>query len=228
MSTQYRERLPLNVYDSISLGLIKTSGMRLFGSANVGNVRLSNLQYGGQLVGGDQNAMLQNWYARTDINLDGAARDAWSEWTNGTITLIVGSMPVHQIPLADLLARKEGQRNWAGRLTLEDLDGTNAPQREFAKITFERHDAMMAKTRHIDARSWNQLSGHDQATWLDTVEFVRSTLEAPLLAYVPQRQNCFVHIEFAMAKLGRLLEVAADIKDRLIWVHLEGIMCRGV
>jgi len=225
---------PLNVYDSVTPGSIRTNERtRLFGKMNLGDLGRSNLVVAGCLVPSDSSALLQNWYARTDIIVEREFLEPWREWVNAThITLVVGASPVHQLPLSDLLGRKEGQRDWKGRITpvlkARESDPVPAvPWITLAQEVFEQHEAEHARCREIlPPREWSRISGWEQAAWISSVEFVRNRLEAPLLAHVPQRQNCFVQIDTNPEKTERLLEAAPYVTDLLIWFHLEGIMCR--
>lgn len=120
-----RQVLPLNMYDAfspraLSLGSPPNAVARpgdnprlsLFGKTNVGHLHLTNIVVPHETGRDtDGHACVRSWYARTNVPLDRAmVKDAWNAWAHVTqATLCVGTMPVHAVPLVDLLGRKEGQ-----------------------------------------------------------------------------------------------------------------------
>jgi len=235
----------LNVYDSVALKDIREPRVRMFGAANIGKLEYTNLAAPSAVSGapGETYAVLQNWYARIAVSrpthrivrTGGASDwdDVWQEWVNATtITLVLGAMPVHQLPLADLLRRYEGQRNvLAG-------DMHPASDVEIARLMFDTY----SKTTVLALRaqrgdppppafgSWDAVLGdggpHDaeRMGWVAAAAMARSLLCAPVLCVVPCRQIVYVALDTDMAKTGRVLE-AVPTDTLRVWVHLEGISC---
>lgn len=238
------EILPLNVYDSIAPGLITSATTRLFGKLNIGDTRLTDLQMPSTIVPLDYSALLQNWYARTDIDLPslaGAALDAWTDWIHSTnVVLMIGAMPAHLLSLSDLLGRRQGQRDWAGRRTMRHAQGASHDpvtlglaqaafrqyQEHFAKCT-DFVSGEMSDRYLSPPMPWEEALQGDRDNWMQIVEFLRARLEAPLLGYVPRRQTCNIQVHTSMPRLGRVLELVPNIRDRLIWIHLEGVQVRA-
>lgn len=221
------QRFNLNVYDSVFLPDIAHHRFEMFGRLNIGTVALTNLQVPYQLLPGDQYAVIQNWYARVsyvdDLVLgvgseDNQRRsDARAEWVESTtVTLVLGSMPVHQLPLSDLLRRREGYRDalLEHQPSIEDL----------AKRSFELGSALLYDGTGILPLKWERLTDRERAATIAEVRFLRSQLCCPVLAVVPERQHVSVILETDMRLLGRVIE--AGPRDALrFWVHLEGIAC---
>ncbi len=220
------QRLNLNVYDSVFLPDIKEHRVKMFGGLNIGHNVLSNLQIPHQILPGDWYAVLHNWYARVgycdspgDSSPAAIARSydraAWAEAT--IVTFVLGMMPVHQVPLADLLRRREGQKDEH----LEDGVATDV----LARRAFEMGESVSAGLRP-GARPflWESLPEEDRAGVVAATRFIRSQLRSPLLAVVPERQTVTVTLETDMKMLGRVVE--AGPRDHLrVWIHLEGIAC---
>jgi hypothetical protein len=206
----HRQRLNLNVWDSFAMNEFGgRHTLKVFGNANIGNLFLTNLQVSDMLVPADSVAVIQNWYARHAglHGIDDAQRAQWGRFTRTTIvSLVVGCMPLLQLPLAELLQRKEGQRDEA-EVTEPGIAG-------FAPSLFDRHEIEIAKMSGREMRRWNEISGHEQATWMATAKYSRSLLRAPLLAVVPARQNC--HLMISRLAPPPMLDVR-------VWLHLEGI-----
>lgn len=205
---EYRQRLNLNVWDSFLLKeAVPTPegrGVRLFGGHNIGNASLCSLQVPGVLVAYDHYAVIQNWYARCSSQTDDPV---WTTWTQAAVvTLQVGCMPVHQLPLADLLRRREGQR--------DEHDLTEQGITRLAQKLYECHDAGVAKTSNRSPSAWGDIHGWAQSVWMATAQQARSLLRAPVLAFVPPRQNCDVRIDSFSP---------VPVIDMRIWLHLEGI-----
>jgi hypothetical protein len=208
---EYHQRLNLNVWDSFLLKEVvpvpnHASELCLFTGRNVGNLSLCNLQAPDVLVAYDHYAVIQNWYARCSSNTDDPV---WITWTQATIaTLVLGDMPVHQLPLADLLRRKEGQRDE------HELADTVQGVTGLARKMFEKHETDVAMVSNRSPSAWSDIHGWAQSTWIATASHARSLLRAPVLAVVPPRQNCDV-------KISSFYPV--PVLDMRIWLHLEGI-----
>lgn len=208
--SHHRQRLNLNVWDSFAMNEFGSSyTLKTFDNRNIGNPHLTNLQVASMLVPSDHLAVIQNWYARHSglHGIDDTQRSAWGRFTRTAIVdLVLGCMPVFQLPLADLLQRQEGQR--------DEAEVTESGVAGFAPLLFERHETEIAKISGRPARPWTDLSGWDQAAWIGTAKHSRSLLRAPVLAVVPCRQNCHVNIS-RMDPLPML--------DVRVYIHLEGI-----
>ena len=261
----YREIIPLNIYDAFSpRSLAPAHGvrpglrplpeqLRLFGNANIGNPALTNIQIGAYFFR-DQTSFIRNWYGRSNIS---AMRDpeflrAWDAWTHvTTMSLVVGSMPVHQLPLSDLLRRTEGQLTgqrpenydgvsfamhlhqssdyaFAAPLTVEErpenYDGVS-----FAMHLHQSSDYAFAAPLTVE-EAWTSLSVEAQGRWIRISHEASRLLYQPMLAVIPVRQNCSVSIATDPRALGCLLEVMpTDIAPQaLVWVHLEGTASRDL
>ena len=231
----YREIIPLNIYDAFSpRSLAPAHGvrpglrplpeqLRLFGNANIGNPALTNIQIAAYFSR-DQTAIIRNWYGRSNIS---AMRDpeflrAWDAWTHvTTMSLVVGSMPVHQLPLSDLLRRTEGQLT--GQRP-ENYDGV-----DFAMHLRRSSDYPCAAPITVE-EAWTSLSVEAQGRWIRISHEASRLLYQPMLAVIPVRQNCSVSIATDPRALGCLLEVMpTDIAPQaLVWVHLEGTASRDL
>lgn len=211
----HRQRLNLNVWDSFAMNEFGDSyTLKIFNVRNIGNPHLTNLQAPDMLVPADHCAVLQNWYARhSGLNgIDDAQRHEWNRFTQGAIvTLVVGCMPLCQLPLADLLQRHEGQR--------DEAEATEPAIAGFAPLLFERLETETVKTSGRPARRWEDISGWDQAAWIATAKHSRSLLRSPVLAVVPPRQNC--HVWISRMDPPPMLDVR-------VWIHLDGIMAVDV
>jgi hypothetical protein len=205
---EYHQRLNLNIWDSFLLReAVPTPGMRLrlFDGHNIGDMSLCNLQLPGVLVAYDHYAVIQNWYARCSSRTDDPV---WTTWTQAAVvTLQVGCRPIHQLPLADLLRRREGQRD-EHEFTEQGITG-------FARKLFEAHDAEVAKISNRSPSSWSDIHSWAQSAWMATAQRARSLLRAPVIAFVPPRQNCDVRIDSFSP---------VPVLDMRIWLHLEGIL----
>ena len=229
----YRETLPLNIYDAFSpRSLAPAHGvrpglrpfpkqLRLFGNANIGNPALTNIQIAACFPR-DQTAIIRNWYGRSNIS---AMRDpeflrAWDAWTHvTTMSLVVGSMPVHQLPLSDLLRRTEGQLT--GQRP-ENYDGVS-----FAMHLHQSSDYAFSAPLTVE-EAWTSLSVEAQGRWIRISHEASRLLYQPMLTIIPGGQNYAVSIATDPRALGCLLEVMpTDIAPQaLVWVHLEGTASR--
>lgn len=202
----HRQRLNLNVWDSFAMNEFGDSyTLKIFNERNIGNPHLTNLQVPDMLVAADHRAVIQNWYARA-IGALGDQDAQWRRFIKTTLVkLVVGCMPLYELPLVDLLRRNEGQRDEA-EVTEPGIAG-------FAPTLFERHET---EERPVSARrQWTDLAEREQAAWVATAKHARSLLRAPVLAVVPQRQNCHLWI----SRMD-----PAPVLDVRVRIHLEGIM----
>ena len=104
------ERIQMNLYDAFRpRNLAQSQCGKLFSSVqNIGNWLHTNMQVSGALAA-DHTASVLNWYARTNLAITPEFEASWNAWTHATIvTLVLGNMSIHSLPLADLLGRKEG------------------------------------------------------------------------------------------------------------------------
>jgi hypothetical protein len=105
---RYRQ---VNLYDCFSVNggyyldgdQTDWTSCRIFGNANIGNARFTNLQVAGQLTFDDDIMLVQRWYARTDMAMTQAAWK-WSEQVQ--VTCQMGYHNMWQLPLSDLLERR--------------------------------------------------------------------------------------------------------------------------
>src|SRR5262245_8615816 len=102
-----------DVYDALRLKnesdrrALTAGRCRLFGSTNIGQTHLCNLQVPGMLLS-DRVAHVRSFYARTNIfgPWNEALSEAFVEWSNvTTATLVVGEKPLFHQPLSDLIIR---------------------------------------------------------------------------------------------------------------------------
>lgn len=219
------QRLNLNVYDSVFLPDIKEHRVKMFGGVNIGHNALTNLQIPHQILPGDWYAVLHNWYARVGYCDDPGDctpaaiersydRAAWAEAT--IVTFVLGMMPVHQVPLADLLRRREGQK--------DELLEHEPSVEMLARRAFDMHQHQSMVSQGWPAWEWDKLPDYARRGWIAATKFTRSQLRSPLLAAVPDRQTVTVTLETDMKMLGRVVE--AGPRDHLrVWIHLEGIAC---
>lgn len=162
--------LPLNAWDSVSLTESNYYSVRLFGSANVGNLNLSNLQVPGMLVH-DRTAVVQRWYARTNLPKRGPARDAFNLFAEQAyVTMILGDKPQSVMNLRDLIARRptyEGDSDSESTKQRFDSVPIVVPIRQNVSASLDRfsqsvHDRMLGAFRECEigsAHVWVHLEG---------------------------------------------------------------------
>lgn len=97
-----------SMYDSFALGdagIPSLRVFRLFGNANVGVRNHSNLSAAGMLNPRQGAFVVQRWYART--NLPAQHAEAFHAWSHTvSVTFVVGTRFVWQLPLSELLQRR--------------------------------------------------------------------------------------------------------------------------
>jgi hypothetical protein len=201
-----RERLPLNIYDSFPP---RDGEIRLFGNTNIGQITRTNLLVAGLAVATDQEAVIKNWYARTNITPD-AFQQAWRAWTEATlVTFVLGMSPITQLPLADLLRRQQGQ-------------GTDEPWNDAAAC-----ECLAEKLRdsyHHGAQPWPEAPLEYRLRWMGVARKAMLETRAPVLATVPLRQTFSVRVASDQRAQRALLEVLPTnvAPMSLVWIHLEG------
>lgn len=220
----YYKNTPLNVYDSFNPRSLRHAtpaapGGRVFaGSATdpIRDLSRTNVVRHGALVDEGAEARIWNWYARTNIAPhNGEAQRAWDNWAQMTqVLLILGNMPIHSLPLSDLLQRREGQGN--------DKPPSDAEIAEFAN--------------DLHRTFWGGAPGTPCAAPETTEAWLMVARRAwglprppalqryPCLAHVPVRQSCYVRVQTDARALGRLVEsMPTDAApESLVWIHLEG------
>ncbi|MGC2778805.1 MAG: hypothetical protein WA418_24565 [Bradyrhizobium sp.] len=204
------------------------SGLDIFTVRNVGNGFLTNSQIGGQTPG-DQTYVLTNWYARTNISGDTSRKRAWDAWTHTTtVTLVIGTCPLHQLPLSDLLARREGMRVNDGLIE-------PGPDMGMFGLVPDTVPDTAIDDLHLALYGY-PLNYHSGDTAVNTRNRLRHAARAvmrsvsrPILASIPPRQIFKTHISTSR-QLDCLLEVMpTDIAPQaLVWVHLEGMAIRDI
>lgn len=213
----YYENTPLNVYDSFNPRSLRHAtpaapGWRVFAGSATDQIRdlyRSNV-IGHSLVDEGAEARIWNWYARTNIAPhNGEAERAWVNWAQMTqVLLILGNMPIHSLPLSDLLQRREGQG--------DVKPPSDAEIAEFAK---DLH-------RTFWGGATAPLPAAETAAWLMVARraWGCGLQRYPLLAHVPVRQSCYVRVQTDARALGRLVEsMPTDAApESLVWIHLEG------
>lgn len=219
----------LNIFDSLSLREFcplfrgATPRVGLFNiNSHCGNIARTNLRVAGQIEN-DDTAIVRNWYARTNIPTGGPVSAAFSAWAHATtVTFIVGCWPHRQLPMSDLLARRQGQIdeafveanpfdiNWS--LT-DDLDG-------------RLHNAFYADV--APAVTMDQRSDDERLRWRRVAELARRQLCKPRPVIIPVRQSFRVDVHSDPSAIRALLEVLPTniAPQTLVWVHLEGIRGR--
>lgn len=224
----HRERLPFNLYDCLTYGAgrlrrgLPQPAWRMFGNANVGNLRLTNMVVPGQMQH-DMTAIVTNWYARTNIP-EGPLRDAL--FTPVMATLSIGSKPQRVMSVAELLRRQEG--------TLFDLHEPGKGEDEriealeaLARLSYEAHahhggadeslhplggfaaetldgdelgdvlDIRTAAAREQSgqSRSWEDLEDAERGKWYAVADAVYRELHPWPYLIIPVRQNFSVQID---------------------------------
>jgi len=200
--------------------------LSLFGKTNVGHLHLTNIVVPHETGRDtDGHACVRSWYARTNVPLDRAmVKDAWNAWAHVTqATLCVGTMPVHAVPLVDLLGRKEGQDSDLP-FTKSGIDWTG----ELAGLLCAsyHHDTPAGKEPWETSfgQAWVCRTPDEQDRWMRAAAAARRVLQKPPLTIIPPRQMFAVQIDSEPRALRALLEVLpTDVAPQaLVWVHLEG------
>ena len=228
------QSLPLNVYDcfAVNRGLLEqqfeqnrsatrspsTSPWcpRLFGAWNIGASYLCNIQVPNQIVGRDYHFHVENWYARTNI----PAADALMSWADmACVTFALNNTPVLQLPLSDLLRRKQGQApGLAGRLP----DGTTAADllNNVAARMYEHSRGYAIGGQRL---SWHEAPSDVRERFLEFSAIARTAYSPAPSIVVPPRAGVAVSVNTNQAATRSLLEVLPPLAPQaLVWIHLEG------
>lgn len=242
-----RERLYSDLYDAVSPRAFdrNTDGrgvvLKLFGNANIGNLALTNIQFGGQLPHGMAMAVY-SWYARTNISEIGgtdAFKRAWHAWVNATtVDFIVGARPYGVRSLASLLMGRVpfestpdaavtdriARQAWAA-FNAEISVATNGSIVAGQPLGGRGHDRDGEST--WEEAAWRLLAPQERHAW-----FKAATAKEPnrTVVHVPTRQCFGVTVTSDPSALRALLEVMpTDVAPAaLVWVHLEGWTTRDI
>lgn len=247
----YRIRRPFDVYDSFSPRLqakAPTNALCLFGRTNIGVGYLSNVQVPNLLNGNDRTSVICNWYARTNIPMPPAfghpsyappadlrptpLEEALAEFAQMTVvTMTVGDHPMAELPLAQLLRRRHGDRS----LNKETQELPTVRSGDLAAGMYEDY-----RLAGGTGRRWDELPEHAElgmpgetgrAPWIAAARHAVQVLEEPVVTIVPVRQSCGAHIQFETKSLGKLNEMLIEnrIAPRpLVWIHFDGFDVRDV
>ncbi len=223
----YRERIPMNLYDAFQpRDLAQSQCGKLFSSVqNIGNWLHTNMQVPGALAA-DHTASVLNWYARTNLAITPEFEASWNAWTHATIvTLVLGNMSIHSLPLSDLLGRKEGD----GERRYERFDSSSTGMTSLARRLHHQWNFSDPNSREGDAQ-WATYSDVERGRWNIQAMQAIDTLSAPLLAIIPKRQTFRVNITTDPRALGAMLEMMPTntAPESLVWVHLEGMLTRDI
>jgi len=234
----------MDLWDSFNPRELLDSGsstchrLRLYGNKNIGQWTRTNMRIGNCLAC-DQTAVIMNWYARTNLvevyeplKISEFSR-AWTAWVNASVaTLIVGTKPIHLVPLANLF----GPRTYGNLCGLSERERTHeADIRRTAARMYDQYrtDADpryrlgpvdgMCETREPGV-VFNDLPKDQQEIWLSAARV--SPLYRPVV--VPVRQNFSVAIDSDIKATQVLLKVMPEnvAPMPLVWVHLAGLLTR--
>ncbi len=210
----------------------------LFGNANIGNLALTNMVIAGQIAS-DQTLVILNWYARSNVAEVGqspALTAAWHAWKHATIvTLVVGTRPVMQRPLSDLMGPRDMNGGIGGHDQIDD--GPNRRElMAMAMYKAYRDTQGPAATGPFPEglqsnphgwETWDDLTKVQREGWLAAVASVRP-LYQPFI--VPVRQNFGVRVDCDRSALMALREVLPTniAPQALVWVHIDGLETRDV
>lgn len=231
---------PLNVYDSFS-PRIKNADQnqnRLFGNRNIGLLEACNLNIPCEFGSGCE-ATITDWYARTNVTgLSPDAQRAWEAWTHGcTVTLIVGTRPVHQLPLSDLIDTTQRLiRGWIpdsrhGMPMSDpkaDISGTCETATLEVAMRMAHQNSGVEGSLLTAAKFWQGLDTADCDHWVRMASIAMSVLQQPVMTLIPERQNFSVRIDHESMSQRALAEVLPTniAPQALVWVHLAGFARR--
>ena len=244
----YTERLPFNSYDAFrprefrerqdefrARGWKPDNKVPLFGNKNIGHLHLCNTACHG-IVASDQTAFIQNWYARANFDqrfvdterATPAALEAWVSWTKvTTVTMVMGSRPVAQLPLSDLLRRDQ--------TSVDNLNlGYICPHRQCVEPCHHPYDALAAHmfraATEPERLLWDRVSERAQDRWRRVARAACDLICRPAPIILPVRQSFYVEIHSEPRALGALVEVMpTNISPQaLVWIHIEGVAGRDV
>lgn len=221
----YKERMLVNMYDSVSLNEFAKDAprTRLFGNRHIGFGALTNMQCGGHMAS-DATCQFYNWYARADFAVDTPAMYRDLRWASATtVTFVIGVMPVYQLPLSDLLMRKQGQidQEWSGSETHD------------ARLAGKLSDAFYGdpsqgqESAALRACGIGDVRATQSEAWMRVAAAARRELRLPTLGVVPVRQRFEIVMDTDETALVALIDRLGMDTGR-IWVHLEGLQSRSV
>lgn len=215
----YRECLPMNVYDCVSPRDLLNGPLdgrrKLFGVEHIGHLVMSNICVP-NVMSSDQTTVLANWYARTNID---TSLPEWRGWANATtVTFVLGSMPVLQLPLADLVANREGGK---GMIASPDLATTEA---EFK----DRRDRIARRTAvaYYGSEDPSIFDEMNDDRWY--VAARAAIGQAAPRIVIPVRAAYSVIVESDSAATRAFVETMPTnvAPQSLVWIHLEGVWVR--
>lgn len=193
----------LNPYrrDEWEPGADGESRCMLWGTRNIGKESRSNVQAASMLVARDQMAVVKRISARTNVRVSAAA---WEQWLHVTgVIVVVGTMPVANMPIARLLAGEHIELS--------------------SQVTYDREQQVIGRIASgLAARSSRQDLSSER--WTEIAQHARTLLGAPLLI-VPGRQLFKIQVHTNARALGALIEVGAPClaPECLITVDVTGV-----
>lgn len=220
----YRERIIFNQYDCVTPRQASPSA-RLFGCANIGTLHKTNIVVPA-VFPPDQTAIVGNWYARTNID---TSMPEWKAWTHATtVTLDVGTRPLWQLSLHDLMQRRE---DTGGNVMAIDPFFAASSGEQIARTDSLARGAYRAYCADSDAMPYfDTLSKREQAKWgLVGMTLLENRYDF-MRVVIPVRQNYSVQINAEPRSTGALVErMATNVAPQsLVWIHLEGSLSRDV
>lgn len=211
----YRERLPFNIYDSVSPRDLLADYARLFSSKNIGHLVGTNVSAVGE-ISRDQYGVVANWYARTNMDV---SRPEWQAWACATtVTFNLGCRPRLQLPLSDLIKRTEGGNGYADHSYF-----ASSPEDQLARRDVLGRQVVNSYDPRIP---YDLLPESDKERWAHVAEEGLRVRYSHIYVVIPVRQGYDVTIESDPQATRVLIETMAP--QSLIWVHLEGITHKDV
>ncbi len=214
---------------------------RLFGNANIGNLRLCSLQVTGALNPGDGVAAIDNWYARAVFRApsDPSVEMVFNDIAHSTyVTIMLGHRMHWMSSLADLLRRQPLQAadpemqiaavSEEDRL-LRDRDQA-AALASAAGVEDAVALAVMQYMKGEENRQASIVANNLNITTGDVARVMRAMRAPANRLFVRERENTSVLVDcFHFGALERLVARVSDAigNDReahppAVWIHLEG------
>lgn len=226
----FRELTNFNVWDCFSPRQLRDGEVKLFVTPSefisIGDSHRTNMLMGG-VLSSDQTTFIDNWYART--NIDTYCRPelpqaiaAWAAMS--TVTLSMGTRPVLQRPLDELMAPRRA-RDMAGHAAKTPIETARDVVETVAQELFE----LFGET--TTGPNWDLLSKEERETFRERAHSILAKIGprfVPII--VPVRQYIQVSITSEPRSLAALLEVMPTniAPQALCWIHLAGIQSRDV
>lgn len=220
-----------NIYDCLFDGFddhnalkLGAGYLRMFGNANVGNMALTNLHMGGQLVH-DASAVIYGWYARTNLP-PSPELEAWANATTAEIE--ISNKLYWQLNLADLLKHPQGDLK---------LPMTAREQKD-KEADDNKRDDLLAGNLYSEFTAgmpplFGSLDGITRGRWLNVARRAIRELgpppNPPLI--LPPRANFSITINTspaAFAALQKSIPPGSIEPHPRAWIHLEGLTVREV